>query len=370
VVAALLNGTATHALDYDDVTLALPGHLTAPVLPGLLAVAEARGLGGRSLLTAFVLGVEVASRAARVLAPGHYRGGWHATTTLGRLGGAAGVARLLQLDPVRLDMAVGLAAAQSAGIQESFGSMAKPFQVGRAAADGLLAALCAENGMTGPRGILDAPGWAARLSPDRTPARLTEDLGQRWAVTELVFKRYPCCFATHAAVTALLSLRARPGAPRVEHIDRVDLTTGPTTLQVANQREARTGLAGKFSVSYCAAAALARGRVGPAEFDDEAVRDPEVQDLARRVHVTADPALDEMRARAVIRLAGGATISADGDLAADRDLEATRRVLAVKFRDLVAPSLGAAEADRLVAAIGALDELDDVRELTRPRSRE
>jgi 2-methylcitrate dehydratase PrpD len=368
LAAALFNGTAAHALDYDDVTLQLPGHLTAPLLPGLLAMAEARGLGGRSLLTAFVLGVEVASRAARVLAPGHYRGGWHATTTLGRLGGAAGVARLLQLDAVRLDTAVGLAATQVAGVQEAFGSMAKPFQVGRAAADGLLAALCAEGGMTGPRAILDAPGWAARLSPDRAPARLTEGLGSRWAVTDLVFKRYPCCFATHAAISALLALGARPSAPRVDAIERVELSVGPTTLQVANQREPRTGLGGKFSVTYCAAAALIRGRVSAAEFDDEAVRDPAVQALAGRVHVTADPGLDEMRARAVVRLAGGATLTADGDLAADHDLEATRRVLAGKFRDLVAPRLGWVEADRLVAAIGALDELDDVRELTRPRA--
>src|SRR5262249_60268305 len=116
----LLNGVAAHALDYDDVTLALPGPLAAPLLPGLVAVAGARGRGGRALLTAFVLGVEVASRVARALAPGHYRAGWHATTTVGRLGGAAAAARLLQLDPARLDSAVGLAAAQTAGIQESF----------------------------------------------------------------------------------------------------------------------------------------------------------------------------------------------------------------------------------------------------------
>jgi 2-methylcitrate dehydratase PrpD len=246
--------------------------------------------------------------------------------------------------------------------------MAKPFQVGRAAADGLLAALCAERGLTGPRGILDAPGWAGRLSPDRDPARLTEHLGSRWAVTELVFKRHPCCFATHAAIGALLSLAPRLHAAGVGAVERVELTVSPTTLQVADQREPRTGLGGKFSVTYCAASALVRGRVGAAEFADEAVRDPAVQALAGRVHLTRDPGLDEMRARAVVHLAGGATLAADWDLAADRDPEAAQRVLADKFRDLVAPRLGAAEADRLVAAIGALDELDDVRELTRPRT--
>ncbi len=179
VTAALWNGTASHALDYDDTVLALPGHVCAPLLPGLLALAETRGATGRDVLTAFVLGVEVMCRVSRALAPGHYRAGWHATATLGRLGGAAACARLLGLDAPGIDRAVGLAAAQLGGIHESFGTMGKPFQVGRAAADGLLAALVADGGMTGPSGILDRPAWARRLSPDWTPARLADGLGQR-----------------------------------------------------------------------------------------------------------------------------------------------------------------------------------------------
>jgi 2-methylcitrate dehydratase PrpD len=125
VTAALWNGTASHALDYDDTVLALPGHVTAPLLPGLLALAEARGASGRDVLTAFVLGVEVMCRVSRALAPGHYRAGWHATATLGRLGGAAACARLLGLDALGIDHAVGLAAAQLAGIHESFRTMGK-----------------------------------------------------------------------------------------------------------------------------------------------------------------------------------------------------------------------------------------------------
>jgi 2-methylcitrate dehydratase PrpD len=289
LIAALWNGTAAHALDYDDVHLALPGHLTAPVLPGLLALAEARGLGGRELLTALVVGVEVMCRVARALAPGHYRAGWHATATLGRLGGAAAAARLLGLDAERVDHAVGLAAAQLGGVQESFGTMAKPFQVGRAAADALLAALAAERGMTGGRGLLDREGWARRLSPDWHPGRLAERLGERWALGEIVFKRYPCCFATHAALRGLLDLARSldPGA-----IEAVELHVCPTTLQVADQREPRTGLAGKFSMTYCAAAALLRGHLREDDFTDEAVGEPAVRALAGRVRLIPAPALD------------------------------------------------------------------------------
>jgi 2-methylcitrate dehydratase PrpD len=361
--AALLNGTAAHTLDYDDTTLALPGHLTAPLLPGLLAAAERDGRGGRDLLTAFVLGVELASRVARALAPGHYRAGWHATTTVGRLGGAAAVGRLLGLDEARLDTAVGLAAVQAGGIQEAFGSMAKPFQVGRAAQDALLAALGAEVGLSGPRGILDAEGWARRLSPDWAPDRLTEELGGHWAVPELCFKRYPCCFATHAAIRGLLALGARLGAGGVAAIETVELAVSRTTLQVADQRAPRTGLGGKFSMAYCAAVALRRGHVREDDFTDAAVSDPEVRALAERVRLVPDPALDELRAHVHVRLAGGRTEEVAGDLGAGADAEAMGRDLAQKFRSLVAPRLGERAAERLLAAIGALDDLDDLREL-------
>ncbi len=360
LTATLLNGTAAHALDYDDVTLALPGHLTAPILPGLLAAAEARGLGGRELLTAFVVGVEVASRAARALAPAHYRAGWHATTTLGRLGGAAAIGRLLGLDAARLDAAVGLAGAQLAGIHESFGSMAKPFQVGCAAADALRAALAAEAGMTAPRGLLDGEGFARRLSSTWAPERLVDGLGQRWTVTELIFKRYPCCFATHASVAGLLALQ--PGLDP-DAVEAVELEICPTTLQVADQREPRTGLGGKFSMTYCAAAALLRGHVREEDFADVAVGDPAVRALAARVALRPNPGFDETRARVVVRLAGGAARERAVDLLADRDPEATRRDIREKFRRLVAPRLGEAEAERLAAAIERLEDLDRVAEL-------
>jgi 2-methylcitrate dehydratase PrpD len=362
VTAALWNGTAAHALDYDDTVLALPGHVAAPLLPGLVALAETRRLGGRALLSAFLLGVEVTCRVARALQPGHYRAGWHATATMGRLGAAAGCARLLGLDRDGIDRAVGLAAAQVGGIQESFGTMAKPFQVGRAAADGLLSALLAERGVTGAAGILGRAGWARRLSPDWAPARLDEDLGREWAIGEVFFKRYPCCFATHAAVTALLDLAPCP-AP--DAIEAVSLEVCPTTLQVADQRAPRTGLAGKFSVTYCAATALLRGRVREPDFLDPAVLDPAVQALAARVEVRARADLDEARARAVLRLRDGTVRESMADLRALTDPERVRRELGDKFLELAAPRLGAGPAERLRAALSRLDDVDDVRDLAR-----
>jgi 2-methylcitrate dehydratase PrpD len=362
LTAALWNGTAAHALDYDDTVLALPGHVTAPILPGLLALAETRGASGRSVLTAFLLGVEVMCRVSRALAPGHYRAGWHATATLGRLGSAAACARLLGLDAMGIDRAVGLAAAQLGGIQESFGTMAKPFQVGRAAADGLLSALLAERGVTGAAGVLDRPAWARRLSPDWTPARLDQGLGQDWAVGEVFFKRFPCCFATHAALTALLDLAPRLDAVAIES---VDLDVCATTLQVADQRQPDTGLGGKFSMTYCAASALLRGSVAEEHFTTEAVRDGGVRALAGRVRLHPRPELDEAGARAVVRLRDGSVREATGDLRASQDLERLWRELGAKFRTLTEPRLGPAEAARLQDSLSRIDEIEDLAELTR-----
>jgi 2-methylcitrate dehydratase PrpD len=363
--AALLNGTAGHALDYDDVSIAMPGHPSVPLLPGLVALGEARGGAGRDLLAAFILGVEAVCRVSQALFPGHYRAGWHATATMGRLAGAAAAARLLGLDPDGVDRAVGLGAAQLGGVQEAFGTMAKPFQVGRAAADAVLSALAAEAGMTAPRGVLDAAGWARRLSPDWMPERLVDRLGADFAVTGIFFKRYPCCFATHAAVAGLLRLAPEidPGA-----IDGVDLEVCPTTLQVADQREPETGLAAKFSVTYCAAAALLRRRLAEEDFADAAVAEPRVRALARRVRLAAAPDLDESRARVAVRLADGRARALAADLRAGDDAEGLRADLEAKFRRLVAPRLGAAEATRLVETIARLEQVEDLTELVgRPR---
>jgi 2-methylcitrate dehydratase PrpD len=361
VTAALWNGTASHALDYDDTVTALPGHVTAPLLPGLLALAETRRVSGRDVLTAFVLGVEVMCRVSRALAPGHYRAGWHATATLGRLGGAAAGARLLGLDAQGIDRAVGLAAAQMGGIHESFGTMGKPFQVGRAAADGLLSAMLAARGGAGATGILDRPTWARRLSPDWTPSHLSERLGQDWAVHEVFFKRFPCCFATHAALTALLDLRPRLDPAAVE---AVDLDVCRTTLLVADQRRPDTGLGGKFSITYCAASALLRGHVREEHFTAEAVRDETARALADRVRLHPQGDLDETRARAVVRLRDGSTLEQVGDLRLNRDPERLRWELGEKFVSLVEPRLGAREAARLRDALGRVDEIEDLTELT------
>src|SRR5262245_47151254 len=233
--AALANGAAGHALDFDDTHTRMPGHPTAPVLPAALAVSEEIDAGGERLLTALVVGIEVECRVGALLAPGHYGAGWHATGTVGTIGAAAAVAHLLGLDAERTAHALALAATQAAGLKASFGTMAKPLHAGKAATDGLLAARLAARGFTGNPAVLEAPqGLAAaagRVTPD--PERL-DRLEGRWAIRDTLFKYHAACYLTHASINATLALA---GKVDLGEIDRVEVHVAPELLEVCNIAE-------------------------------------------------------------------------------------------------------------------------------------
>ncbi|MDE2006373.1 MAG: MmgE/PrpD family protein, partial [Rhodospirillales bacterium] len=209
--AALLNGAAAHALDFDDVNMAMPGHPTVAILPAAMALAEHRGASGAALLTALVAGTELACRVGRAVAPGHYDGiGFHATGTLGALGAAAACAHLLGLDAERTAIAIGIAATQAAGLKSQFGTDCKPLHAGAAARNGLLAAKLAARGFTSrPDAIECAQGFAATHSPDFHPERaLEEPADGAWIVANL-YKYHAACYLTHAPIEAARALRER-----------------------------------------------------------------------------------------------------------------------------------------------------------------
>jgi hypothetical protein len=198
--AALLNGTASHALDLDDVAMAMPGHPSATVLPAVLALAEERGASGAELIAAFVAGTETACRIGRLVAPGHYDGlGFHATGTIGTFGAAMGCAHLLGLDVERTAHALGIAASQAAGLKAMFGTMCKPLHAGRAAYNGLLAARLAARGFTSRPDALECPqGFARTHSPDFDPAAALAEPAGGWHLRNNLFKYHAACYFTHA----------------------------------------------------------------------------------------------------------------------------------------------------------------------------
>ena len=359
--AALANGVAGHALDYDDTNLAMMGHATAPVLPAALALAETLDLGGDALLAAFLAGVEVECRLGLALRPGHYAAGWHPTGTLGTFGAAAASARLLGCDEHQSQNALALAATQAAGLKAAFGSMAKPLQAGKAAFNGLLAARLAARGYEASPGLIDGvQGFVDTHAPE---ARL-EAMDGRHPVLESLFKYDAACYLTHSTIENLRGLRAQGVA--APDVDRIEVTVHTAALRVCDIPAPATGLEGKFSLRATAAMGLLGDATGdPAAFSDRRLRDPELVELRDRVTVTGDGSLGEAEATATVRLRDGRSVTAHHDAGVPaRDLGAQQRRLEEKFLGLAGPVLGDARAKVLRDAIGRLESIP-VRELAR-----
>src|SRR5439155_18377485 len=197
--AALVNGATGHALDFDDTHLVMSGHPTVPVLPGVLALAESEHASGAELLRAFVAGVETECRLGAVLGIGHYAAGFHATATLGTFGAAAACASLLDLTEDQWLHAFGIAGIEAAGLKSVFGTMAKPFQAGKASANGLLAAILAARGFTSATDIVEVvQGFAATHAGNADESALDNYEG-RFLVRDTVFKHHASCYLTHSA---------------------------------------------------------------------------------------------------------------------------------------------------------------------------
>lgn len=290
--AALLNGYAGHALDFDDVHSSVRGHPGTVLLPALFALADCQpDATALDLLDAYIVGVEAMARLGLALGSRHYEAGFHNTATLGPLGAAAACARLLRLDAAAIENALGLAATQAGGLRLQFGSEAKPLHAGLAARAGLFAAQLAQAGLQGSAGVLQAPiGFLDAYGLGVADARRAlADWGAPWQIVTpgLYFKPYACCTATHYAADAALALRAEYGlqADDIAAVRVVFPPAGDTPLTV---RDPATGLEGRFSVEYVLAAAFADGALGLALFDERPARE-DLRALGRRIRRAHDP---------------------------------------------------------------------------------
>jgi 2-methylcitrate dehydratase PrpD len=286
--AAWINGTAGHALDYDDVA-SLRGHPSTVLVPAIIAESEALGASGRDMLAAYVVGYETWAELAWRDPGHHHRKGWHPTGIFAPIGAAAACALLRRLDAQRATHALALAASQSSGIMANFGTMTKPFHAGRSAHSGLFAARLAEIGFTASPDALEHPqGFLSAVSPagevDReTPA---QGLGEEWKIVKyrLGIKKYPACYCTHRALDAMLELLARRPL-RLEEIEKITVSLSDTHALILRNHEPQTGLEAKFSIEFAMAATVIAGRAGLGEYNDDFARRPEVQALMRKVAV-------------------------------------------------------------------------------------
>ena len=363
--AAFVNGVSSHVLDFDD-THARAVHPSAPVLPAALAFSEWRKVRGEELVHAFVLGVETECRIGLSVFPEHYDIGWHITGTAGVFGAAAACGKLLQLNEQQMTWALGIAATQSAGLREMFGSMCKSFHPGRAAQNGLTAALLAAKNFTSSERAIEAPrGFARVLSTRFDPEVITAGLGERFELLSNMYKPYACGLVMHAAIDGCIEL-ARENRLEAGNVDRIELAVSPLVPELTGIESPRTGLEGKFSIYHAAAAAVVHGAAGEPQFSDACVRDPRVTALRSRVSPSADASIRKTEARVTIRTRDGRVLSrhvehALGTLArpmSDADLEA-------KFRGLAAEILPAARIAELATLCWNIAELDDAGALAR-----
>ena len=368
--AALANGTAAHALDFDDMCFVSLAHPSAPLVPAVLAAAEMTGASGPALLDAYVVGFEIEGRLGALMNPRHYQRGWHCTSTLGTIGAAAAVSRLLGVEAIAAGHAIAIAASEASGLKENFGSMVKPLHAGLAARNGVLAALLAQRGMNASERAIDGPqGFLRAMDSERTSiADALADLGERWEIVEtgITIKLYPSCAGTHPSLDAILDLR-RTHAFTADEVERIEIDVDSLVPTILIYDRPVSGLEGKFSMPFCAAAAALHGQVGLQTFDARTVSDPALANVMSRVTLRVDPALDGMgaplsQARVAIRLRDGRVLTQHSNGARGYPAQpASDDELDEKFRSCARLALDAGAAEHALRLLRAIEDVRDTR---------
>lgn len=362
--AALVNGTASHALDYDDVNLSVPGHMSVAILPGLVALAEHRGSPPRDVIAAFVAGYEFACAVGTLVEPAHYAGGFHATATIGSLGTAVAGAHLLGLSALPACHAVGIAATQAAGLKAMFGSMAKPLHAGLAAQAGLRAALLADKGFISRPDILECrQGFAQAHGADFHAERALSVPEGGFHLLHNLFKFHAACYSTHSTIEAVASLRRAHGI-EAGAVSRIEVVAGEG-CSICNIQHPATALEAKFSLR--AAAAFAMLGVDTASLDIWGrVTEPAVAGMLDRVDVRLVAGMSLSESVVTVAHGRGRAVSLAwdcGQAMADRAAQ-SERVLA-KFAALARPALGEARTEGILGLLASFEGQADLRGLMR-----
>ena len=370
--AALANGAAGHAHDFDDTNFALLGHPSVPLLSTALAAAEAETATGRALVLGYIIGFEVDVALGTALNPDHYTRGWHATSSIGTLGCAAAAASIRGLDLVQTRHALAIAASHASGLKENFGSMTKPYHAGHAARNGILAAQLAREGMTASETALEGrQGYVAAFGGTHGLDQALENLGRTWHLlgSGIAVKPYPSCALTHSAIDALIDLRAEHRLS-ARDVAAVQVGVNRVVPDVLAHSRPTTALERKFSMQFCAAAALAEGRVDFASFTDGEVASSETRDLMERVAMIVDPGLPDgveqhAWSRVTVRLRDGRTLSTEARGARGHpDTPLSDAALREKFLACAQTVLVPDEAEGIAEQIGHLEDIPDIRALT------
>lgn len=359
---ALRVGTASHALDYDDLSWAIDGHPSVTLVPPLLSVLPDVAASGTELVTAYAAGFEVESALARPISPDHYEMGWHATATFGTFGATAAVASLLDLDEDETRNALTIAASMPAGLKRNFGSMTKPLHAGLCARSGVTAASLASKGFTadatavsGEDGFWDLYSPTEREAFDLQP--------EEWSLLQsgIDIKYYPACYFTHTSIAATQTLTAEHDIAPTD-IERIRVRASRGARDALQHSDPTTGLEAKFSMEYSVAAAAVRDSVGLRSYEDERIDDPDVQSVRERVDFTVDEDLPYDSHEAIVRIdtVEGSVERHQRNPPGTHENPLTDDELRAKFDECATRTVSERAAEALASVLLTLDDYEDV----------
>jgi len=367
-LAALANGTFSHADDYDDISFSLPGHPSVTILPAVFSIGEMQDITGADLLTAYLIAFEIECKLGQALAPKLYQKGWHATSVLGCLGAAAAAGKLMNLSEPELAHCLGIAASMASGLRANLGTMTKPLHVGTAVQNGVTAALLAEQGLTASSAALDGElGYCQSFAGGAVQKNIIGKLGNPYDIITpgIIFKQYHSCAETHPALDATIAL-AEEHAPHPQDIASIDCIVTPLNNDVLIYSSPKTALEGKFSLHFCAALGLLKKKASLLEFDDKLVSDPEMVALMKKVTMTPDPSLAEdgytgAATIVTIRMNDGKTYTRRVDHAkGSPENPLSMEELLAKYRDCAGSVLSPEALEKSVECLLDLENLDQV----------
>jgi 2-methylcitrate dehydratase PrpD len=361
--APIANGQMGHILDFDDTHMGgVVLHTSSPLLAALLALAERTPVSGAELMLAYAVGFEAGVRSGRT-APGHHKGGWHLTGTLGSIAAAVAGAKLLRLDGQRLTYAMGIGTTQAAGLQQNRGTMCKSFHAGKAAANGVLAALLAQRGFDSTQEVIEGKKGFSRIYSDvAEPNELVAGLDRGWVIESNGHKPYACGIVLHPMIDAIIAIRDRNKID-LSQVHELSVRVHPLVLAITGVVDPSTGLQSKFSTLHTAAVALVDGAAGIAQYSDARAADPQVAALRKKVNAVADDSLRKDEAHAVVVTGDGRHEAHIAHASGTIDNPMSDAAIEAKYMANATPVIGAERAQRASALVWSLERQPDVREL-------
>ncbi|MDQ0340774.1 2-methylcitrate dehydratase PrpD [Caldalkalibacillus uzonensis] len=362
--AALVNGASSHMVELDDIHKASIIHAATVIIPAAVAVAEYRQKSGQDLITAVVVGYDVAFRIGEAVSPSHYRY-WHNTATCGTFGAAAAAAKLLELDEEQIINTLGTAGTQAAGLWQFIddGAMTKQLHPGKAAMEGVLAAITAQKGFTGAKRILEGPrGFFKAMCEEADESKVTQQLGEVFKIKENSFKIHASCRHTHQPIDVVLELQKTYNIAPAD-IRHIRVRTYQSAIEIAGYANPESVYASKFSIPYCVAVALEKGSAGLDDFNERNLQDPNIRNLMEKVEVVLDPEIEEeyphkWASLVEMELNDGRQLSQHVDFPkGDPENPVTKEDLINKFKRMTQDKLSVEQTNSWVDKIMKLDQI-------------